>query len=32
MSKLYNTDEPPEGIFPISFELKDRYQLENPFL
>ena len=32
MSELYNIKELPEGTFPISFNLIDRYHREYPFL
>ena len=31
MSELYNIEELPEGKFPLSFFLIDRYQKEAPF-
>ena len=32
MSELYDTDEMPEGTFPLSLKLIDRYQREDPCL
>ena len=32
MSELYDIKELPEGTFPLSFNLIDRYQREYPFL
>ena len=32
MSELYNIDELPDGMFPLSFKIIDRYQREDPFL
>ena len=32
ISELYNIKELPEGMFPLSFNLIDRYQREDPFL
>ena len=32
MLELYNTKEPPEGMFPLSFKIIDRYQQEDPVL
>ena len=32
MSELYDIEELPEGAFPLSFKLIDRYQREEPFL
>ena len=32
MSKLYSIKELPEGTFPLSFNLTDRYHREYPFL
>ena len=30
MSELYDIEEPPEGTFPLSFKIIDRYQREDP--
>ena len=32
MSKLYDIEEPPEGMFPLSFNLIELYLRENPIL
>ena len=32
MSEVYEIEELPEGTFPLSFNLIDRYQLEDTFL
>ena len=32
MSELYDIDELPDVTFPLSFNLIDRYQREDPFL
>ena len=32
MSEIYDIEELPEGTFPLSFNLIDRYQREEPFL
>ena len=32
MSELYDIDEIPEGTFPLSFNIIDRYQQEYPVL
>ena len=32
MSELYKIEELPEGTFPLSFNLLERYQREDPFL
>ena len=32
MSEIYNIEELSEGTFPLSFNLTDRYQREDPFL
>ena len=32
MSELYDIDELPYGMFPLSFNIIDSYQREDPFL
>ena len=32
MSELYDINELPEGMFPLSFNSIDRYHQEDPFL
>ena len=32
MSELYNIDEFPEGTFPVSLNIIDHYQREDPIL
>ena len=32
MSEIYGTDELPEGMFPIKFNIIDQYQRNHPVL